>query len=298
MRANPRPTIPWQRLQWPPDGVKTLKAFHIPPIDPADALPDGITIGFRPAWHASAEQIDTFAAVPTGYDPQLDSVREVRLSRGADRLTVQLDCALLFVALEHLVRSLDGGRRVSLVVPVHAATLATPHAELLHAVLRYFPDAARARCLFVELIDCPSRPDNDFVAAVRRLARGPCRDVLLRVGAQGPDVETLHTLAPHAIGAASNAVDGGALVRLARRAAVARTYARGIGDERGLREALEAGHWLLMGDAVRPLTSALHRPASLPRAMLLKGMQAARYTTGNDDADLQGGQYGSSRSGG
>ncbi len=273
--TDPRPEAmpvspPWTTLKWPPDNVKRPSALDIPPIDPDDALPDGIDIGYWPVWNGQTEQIDTYLSEPIKHDgPPGSTLVPASLHLAGAAATANLDFAMLFACLQQIESNIEQRRPLAMIVPLHHSTLLAPHLETVLAILRYFPDPARARYLFLEVIDCPEQsPPAPLAAAAQRL-RAACRDLLFRIGPKGPGLHALAACRPIAIGARLGRLPPHRLPLLAAKLGISRTYAWAVDDPIHRGPAVAQGHWLISGHALRPIGPAPREIEVVPRQAMI-----------------------------
>ena len=259
--ARPRAEPRWVPLAWPPPGLKRPQALAIPPVDPEDDVPDGLSLGFRPVWSARHGRIDTYRVLPVRTASAADAaaVQAVFLPASA-RLWSRLNraFAVLFFALQQIERNIEARAAMPLIVPVPFAATVMPARAILEDVLKYFPDPARARHLYIELVDVPERAAPAVLVGAVRWLQGLCRDVLLCCDGPGGVVRLamLRAAQPGAVGCdlADRPVDDQArfIDRFARAVGGLSCYFWGVGGDGGFAAVRAAGGIFLNGDAARP----------------------------------------------
>ncbi len=267
-RAQPKDSEPqWQPLRWPPLGLMRPEALTIPPIDPEDALPDDIEIGYRAVWSRGRGMEGTYRALPI----RCGKTGSARVLAGdaSEGARANLDLALAFAALELVERGIELRRPLHVLVPVRFASTQPPIGIQLDQVLRYFPDPARARHLMIELVDLPDGLNRETLGAAVARLQGLCRDVLLRANGRVP-LDTLLAARPGAIGWALGGRPEAEACTLidafARSFKGARLYLWGVRGGRILAAAHRAEAAFLNADAVYPDDRTLTTPVPDPLA--------------------------------
>ncbi len=251
----------WVSLAWPPPDLKRPQALAIPPVDPRDDVPEGLSLGFRPVWNAHHGRIDTYRVVPVmaAEDGGAGAVEAAFLPPRA-RLWSRLNraFAVLFCALGQIERNIEARCAMELIVPIPFAATAMPARAILEDVLKYFPDPARARHLYLELMDVPDTVDDRTVAEAVRWLQGLCRDVLVSCdGADGGVVmPPLKAARPLAVGCDLSGRKVGDPKRFIPRFTKAigpqGCYFWGLSGRTGFAAARAAGGLFVNGDAARP----------------------------------------------
>lgn len=262
--------IDWTPLVWPPTDERRRRPVDLP-LDALEyRLPDGLELGYWPAWDARREVVDTYVATALATDP--DGRRQSYTASGNDASV--RDVALLFATLEQIQRNIEARHRLHMVVPIGFNTLILPGLATVKAILRHFPDAARARHLIIEITDVPQRPNPKDLGALRRLLSALCRDTIVRLGVHGPSRSAIETLGPGAVSlqrcrSLREPMPDGAAFANGRRLCF-----WGIDDKSMLAPAIRAQPWLVGGDAVGPIAAKPRDIELLPRRMMLAAASA------------------------
>jgi GGDEF domain-containing protein len=269
--AGPR----WVPLAWPPEDGRYAGETGGRAFDPAEALPPGLGIAFRPTWGARWQAIDAYLCLPRRADADRTVTGAgVLPPRPRPGQAASLDLALLQGALTRLVESIDKRRAAPVIVPLRFATLQAPYWATVATILRSFSDAARLRYLLLEITDVPAAAGPDHMIGLGAMVRPLCRDLLVRSTLADPRTAVIRHCQPIAVGcdiAAHDSADGNIktlLHRFSEAAGDLRFYVWGAGSRPVVAAAVALGALYVNGSAVMADMTEPAGAMAMPSEML------------------------------
>ena len=255
----------WTPLVWPPRDERRRRPVDLPPDSLDYHLPEGIKLGYRPVWDARREVLDTYVAYALTSDA--GGQRRDFAASGTD--VTACDFALLLATLEQIQRNIEERHRLHMVAPLHFDSLILPGLATVKAILRHFPDAARARHLIIEITDLPRSPRPADLATLRRLLGALCRDTIVRLGVHGPSRSAIETLGPGAISLHGPVGQSVGRPDTGRSAFASRVCFWGIDNRSMLAQAMNTQPWLIGGEAIGSTVMKPRDIEFLPRRAVL-----------------------------
>ncbi len=226
----------WRRLVW------RSETTTIPPVKPdAEAGSRSTPLMFLPAWDTLSRRRNVFRCAEAG---------GCAGPAAAPRRQTSPESELLAGALRQLLASIDRRKPVYFIVPLRFSSLRSGSLQTIEHVLRSFPDAARARWLFLELTGFPKAVSIAELDPLCRSLKGLCRDLLFRVDRNGPGARVIAAQAPLAVGVDLGSPAAPLAGLLPQLRGTARSYLWGVdaGDRPG--DGARFDHWLLSGAAI------------------------------------------------
>jgi|GEM_PF-2138671 len=271
----------WVPLLWPPDDGRHAGLGGGRAFDPAEALPPGLGIAYRPTWGARWQAIDAYLCLPRRqHGDRTLTGAAVLPARPRPGQAANLDLALLQGALTGLVEAIDKRRAAPIIVPLRFATLQAPHWTTVAETLRSFSDAARLRYLLLEITDIPAAAGADHMIGLGAMVRPLCRDLLVRTTLADPRVAVLRHCQPIAVGcdiAAHDPARGNIktlLHQFAEAAGDLRVYVWGAGSRPVVAAAVTLGALYVNGSAVMADVTAPAGAMAMPSDMLTRARPA------------------------
>lgn len=254
----------WVPLRWPPEDPARREAIGLAPLDPADALGDGLVTVYRPTLAVRQNTVECCLCLPARRTAEGMVVGRVLPAKASPAALANLDFAVLHEALSRLAENVEARRRLTMIVPLRFNTVQPAFLPALVALLQGFSDGQRSRFLILELTGVPKGLDEAEVREAVRTVRALCRDVFVRLDPGAVDPALLKVTGPAAFGFDLAALRGrpdtarlAAITAFARLAAPRPLYLWSADQREEVDAAIEEGYIAINGDAVK-------RPVAAP----------------------------------
>lgn len=142
-------------------------------------LPEHLTMAYRPGWVAAGESISAYLAQVQRHDKGKPATGERAFLGASGEEVAMMDC---FAAKAVAAQLVAMRQKITLILPVHASSLAGPPLRDLRAILATVPHPVRILRLVIEVCGLPA--DGAHAAGLIQHIKEECREVVLRTGFQ------------------------------------------------------------------------------------------------------------------